>query len=447
MSNINGHLEKWPFRPITALSGNILPSEYRLYACFKRFSFALILSGNLNFSRQPIVQQQSYQNSKLRILHIFGGMNRGGAEMRTLDLMRRIDRSIFQMEFCALSGLPGILDGDIRALGGEVYYCKLRSLSFNRRFRTLLREGRYDVVHSHVHCFSGYILRLAHQCGVPLRIAHFRNTTDVQSKTIKRRIQTALMRSLIDKYATHILAVGEGAMQAAWRADWQSDSRCKVIPNGLETACFHQGLDKDELRARLNVPADAPLIIHVGRMAKPKNHIRLARILAFLLPQLPAIHVLLAGQEDTVIKQQMLERFKLCGVENRVHFLGVRDDVPKLLMISDLLLFPSLWEGLPGSVLEACAAGTPVLASHIPGIIELTKHFSNVHSMHLNEPDQRWVSRVTTLLKQKPTDTDRLTALKEFDQSDYTIDNCAAAHYFIWTGHGAKKKLIEVGRQ
>jgi glycosyltransferase involved in cell wall biosynthesis len=122
--------------------------------------------------------------------------------------------------------------------------------------------------------------------------------------------------------------------------------------------------------------------------------------------------------------------------------LGMRDDVPKMLMISDLLLFPSLWGGLPGTVLEACEAGTPVLASHIPGIIQLPKHFSKVHSMYLNEFDQRWVSRVTTLLKQKPTDADRLTALKEFEQSDYYIDNCVAAHYSVWPGHGTKNEVL-----
>jgi glycosyltransferase involved in cell wall biosynthesis len=361
-------------------------------------------------------------------------MQRGGAEMRTLDLMRRVDRDIFKMDFCSLKGLPGELDDDIRELGGEVHYCKLRSLTFNQRFRKLLRLGHYDVVHSHVHYFSGYILRLASQCGVQRRIAHFRSTSDVQSKSLKRRVQTALMRSLINKYATHILAVGEGAMQVAWREDWRNDPRCTVIPNGLDTTPFEQEVDKTALKKRLKLPIDAPVVIHVGRMAKPKNHVRLAQILALLLSQGPSIHVLLAGKEDATIKQQMLKILKSSDVEGRVHFLGVRDDVPQLLMISDLMLFPSLWEGLPGAVLEACAAGTPVLASDIPGVVELKQDFSEIYCINLKESDNHWVMKVKSLLNNKKLAEDRLMFLYKFEQSIYNIKGCMSSYCIVWAG-------------
>jgi glycosyltransferase involved in cell wall biosynthesis len=371
-------------------------------------------------------------DTPVRILHIFGCMQRGGAEMRTLDLMRRVDRDIFKMDFCSLKGLPGELDDDIRELGGEVHYCKLRSLTFNQRFRKLLRQGHYDVVHSHVHYFSGYILRLASQCGVQRRIAHFRNTTDVQSKSFKRRVQTALMRSLINKYATHILAVGEGAMQVAWREDWQKDSRCAVIPNGLDTTPFEQEVDKTALKKRLKLPIDAPVVIHVGRMAKQKNHIRLAQILALLLSQDPLIHVLLAGKEDATIKQQMLKILKSSDVEGRVHFLGVRDDVPQLLMISDLMLFPSLWEGLPGAVLEACAAGTPVLASDIPGVVELKDYFKSIYTISLEFSDDTWLEKCISILTKKILLKEKSKLLKYFCETPYYIENNVDVYSSVW---------------
>jgi glycosyltransferase involved in cell wall biosynthesis len=352
--------------------------------------------------------------------------------MRTLDLMRRVDRDIFKMDFCSLKGLPGELDDDIRELGGEVHYCKLRSLTFNQRFRKLLRQGHYDVVHSHVHYFSGYILRLASQCGVQRRIAHFRNTTDVQSKSFKRRVQTALMRSLINKYATHILAVGEGAMQVAWREDWQKDSRCAVIPNGLDTTPFEQEVDKTALKKRLKLPIDAPVVIHVGRMAKQKNHIRLAQILALLLSQDPLIHVLLAGKEDATIKQQMLKILKSSDVEGRVHFLGVRDDVPQLLMISDLMLFPSLWEGLPGAVLEACAAGTPVLASDIPGVVELIDAFPSLRTLGIISSDKEWVKLAIQLLGENMANKSRFNSLIKFKKTLYCIENAVKSYSMTW---------------
>lgn len=378
------------------------------------------------------VEKESGEEKPVRILHIFGCMNRGGAEMRTLDLMRRIDRQRFQMEFCSLLGSCGLLDDDIRELGGHIHYCKLRSLSFNRRFKKLLRDGQYDVVHSHVHYFSGYIIWLANRCGIPKRIAHFRSTTDSQSKSMKRRIQTILMRWLIDKNATHILAVGEGALRESWRTDWQKDSRCTVIHNSLDTSPFHQQVNVEEMRADLQVPPDALLLIHIGRMATPKNHLRIASIASRILMEKASAHLLLVGREDKEIKQKMASIYADANVNDRVHYLGVRDDVPQLLSISDLMLFPSLWEGLPGSVLEACAAGTPVLASDIPGVRELTGVFTDITTVSLDHGDDAWAEEAFALLSNRPTAQHRAKSLNEVERSRYHIKACVEEYERVW---------------
>src|SRR5436190_1275673 len=83
----------------------------------------------------------------INILHLFGRMDRGGAEMRTLELMRHVDRDRFRLEFCALSGEAGDLDEEIRSLGGRVHLLRLGA-SFGWKFRRLLRERRFDVVQS-----------------------------------------------------------------------------------------------------------------------------------------------------------------------------------------------------------------------------------------------------------------------------------------------------------
>ena len=96
----------------------------------------------------------------IRILHIFGRMERGGAEMRTIDLMRYIDRNRYQLHFCSLSGKEGDLDKEIKELGGQIHYLRL-SPSFPFRFISFLKKYQFGVVHSHVHMFSGFILLLA----------------------------------------------------------------------------------------------------------------------------------------------------------------------------------------------------------------------------------------------------------------------------------------------
>ncbi len=376
--------------------------------------------------------QQYEQNKTRRILHIFGCMNRGGAEMRTLDLMRRIDRERFHFDFCSLSGEKGILDSEIRELGGEVHYCKLRSLSFNRRFCKLLRAERYDIVHSHVHYFSGYILRLAHKCAVPGRIAHFRNTIDVQEKTFRRKLQTALMRFLIDRHATSILAVGKGAMETAWRPDWTNDPRCMVIPNGLDIDPFKEDVHSDQIKQEIGLPVNCKLLIHVGRMAVQKNHVRLAEILAEILAEDNNVYALLVGKQNKAMKAVIVEKLKQKAVLDRVIFTGVRNDVPRLLKFSDILLFPSLWEGLPGVVLEACAAGTPVLASDIPGIRELADAFASVQLMSLKQDNADWCHAVQNILKKDITIKERREALGQFNSTPYSINHALSMYEAVF---------------
>lgn len=118
-----------------------------------------------------------------KVLHIFGRMSYGGAEKRTLDLMRHIDRKRYHFHFCVLSGQSGELDKEIQHLGGSIHYIAL-SLAFPFKFLQLLRREQYDVVHSHIHYSSGLILWLSALANVPIRIAHFRNTSDGKPDTL-----------------------------------------------------------------------------------------------------------------------------------------------------------------------------------------------------------------------------------------------------------------------
>jgi hypothetical protein len=172
----------------------------------------------------------------LRVLHVFGRLLRGGAELRTVELAESFGDGTVRSDFVVLSGLDGTLDARVRAAGGAVIKCPL-DLRFPMSFWRLLRRGRYHVVHSHVHYFSGVILALARGAGVPGRIAHFRTAVaDDRDGTPLRRAQLAVCRSLIQAHATDIIAVGEGAMERAWTRDWQGDSRCRVIYNGIPGA-------------------------------------------------------------------------------------------------------------------------------------------------------------------------------------------------------------------
>ena len=186
----------------------------------------------------------------VRVVHVVGRMQPGGVEMRLLERDATLRPPEFLVDVCALSGLSGSLDGEVRARGGAVFPLRLGP-SFPGRFVRLLRERRYNVVHSHVRFLSGVILALAARADVPMRIAHFHSIGYGEHSTLLRRAQREALRWLIDRYATDIVACSEGIMSANWRPDWHRESRCRVLYNGVDPGRLERAADAIGVRAEL----------------------------------------------------------------------------------------------------------------------------------------------------------------------------------------------------
>ncbi len=332
-------------------------------------------------------------------------MDRGGAEMRTIDLMRQDALRSFEFHFATLGVGAGSLDETIRELNGHVHSCPLTG-TFPRRFRRLLRDHDYDVVHSHVHYFSGYTLRLAAKEGVSTRIAHFRSTGDGQSSTWRRRIQRFVMTRWIDRYATNIVAVSTGVMDSAWHSNWRDDPRCRVVYSGLDLNPFTVPVDRAAVRREFNVPRDAILIIHVGSLSTWKNQQRLLHIFARLHQTVPESRLLLVGRDGDGSRRRIEETISALKLQHAVTVAGERQDIVRLLKAADLMIFPSLREGLPGAIVEACAAGTPVVAAEIPGAREIASAFPTVLCVPLEADDSEWIATARRLLEAPPARND-----------------------------------------
>ncbi|MBI4748166.1 MAG: glycosyltransferase [Acidobacteria bacterium] len=380
-------------------------------------------------SPDPVISEKV---TPIRILHVFGQMNRGGAEMRTVELLKSLNPSEFEFHFATLSGLPGDLDEEISSLGGVVHPIRL-SAQFPLQFYRLMKAVQCQVVHSHVHYFSGAVLFIARLARVPIRIAHFRSVSDGRIPTLSRRIQTAVMSWLIDCFATNILAVCQGAMDASWK-QWQSDNRCEVVYNGLDTSRFQGPSDRQGVCREFGLDPESPFFIHVGRMDPAKNHVRLMTIFHQVLHRLPAARLVLVGRTTPDIQLQVNQLAETLGIADRLVFAGVRTDVPRLLKAADLMIFPSRWEGLPGAVLEACVAGTPVVASNLPGVKEIASEIGLVWEVSLDESDAQWADRVMDLFYQSQSTRSRVASMTKFEQSHFSISACLQELYTIWRG-------------
>src|SRR3954453_21935810 len=135
-------------------------------------------SGDHAAQRMPRRQSVTSQEQPIRILHVVGAMNRGGVETWLMHVLRHIDRHRFVMDFLTQSTNPGQFDEEIRDLGSRVLYClnPHRPWLYAAGMRRVLAANQpYQIIHSHLHHYSGFVLRLAKRAGVPGRIAHSHN--------------------------------------------------------------------------------------------------------------------------------------------------------------------------------------------------------------------------------------------------------------------------------
>lgn len=364
----------------------------------------------------------------MRVLSLFRNLSHGGAEMRTLDRQRTPELADFDHHIACFTNEPGPLDGAFEALGVTLHRCAL-DRGFAPRFHRLLRRLRPDVVHANQQWPSAVFLAQAHAAGVPGRVAQFHASNDLVEETPARHWRNRFLRRLMRQEATAITGVSEGVLDALWRPDWRSDPRFSVEYLGIDLARFDAAPDRAGVRAELGLPADTPLVLHVGNMAPPKNHPGLGRIFAHLAQQHPTVALATVGRRDPAFEQPMRAPCREAGVEDRLKVLGPRDDVARLLRAADAFLFPSVNEGLPTVVLEARAAGLPVVATDLTGTLEIGRVLPRVTCLSLDAPAQAWTD---ALLAALDGPLDDLSAGNPLADSPFENRRSAAAHAALW---------------
>jgi glycosyltransferase involved in cell wall biosynthesis len=360
----------------------------------------------------------------VRVLNGLGSMNPGGVETWLMHVLRNIDRERFHLDFCTFGDQPGLYAAEVEKLGSKVLRCPkgVNLWSFRHRFRRILREGRYDVVHSHVHLFSGALLRWAKAEGVPVRIAHSHNTRDGRPNTSVRHLYRKVMRSWINRYATHGLAASMPAARELFGEDWQSDSRFRVLYCGIDLKPFQLRVSREEIRTELGIPLEALVVGHVGRFDAQKNHRFILDIAGEILKRRAGTHFLLVG--DGPLRYEVTMRARTMGFSDRMHFVGLRTDIPRLMLgAMDLFIFPSCYEGLGLVLLEAQAAGLHCFVSDgVPNEIAIST--GSVDFLALSEGASYWASNVIQWLDEPRTCA--ASAIGLMSQSQFEISRSLA---------------------
>ncbi|SEO25256.1 Glycosyltransferase involved in cell wall bisynthesis [Amphibacillus marinus] len=303
----------------------------------------------------------------IRVLHVFGRLDAGGAESRTMDIYREINREHIQFDFVIHTQDDCFYSNEIKEMGGKIYkFPRFKGYNYKEYceiWDSFLNNHRYyKIIHGHQTSVAFIYLKIAKKKNIPVRIAHARNSN-------KDRIIKKITAKLSRLYATDLFAVSKLAAHSEFG---KNIADVKIIPNAISAEKFRFNMgNRVKIREKLDIETKTAFI-HVGRFHPQKNHHMLLNIFKELLQKNSEIMLFLVGEGP--LENEMKEKVKFLNLNDNVVFLGIRDDVPELLQGMDALIFPSLFEGFPGVVLEAQAAGLSCFISNtITNEVELTQ--------------------------------------------------------------------------
>lgn len=312
----------------------------------------------------------------VRVLHVLGNTNLGGAESRIMDLYRHTDRNRVQFDFLVHSGEEGFFEKEIRELGGRIFRVPRFRIYNYFSYRKALKEffqkhHEFALVQGHMTSTAAIYLPIAKKAGVKKTAAHARSAG--VDKGLKGTMTRFLRRNLADK-ADYLFTCSELAGISVYGEKAVQEGKTIFIPNAIDCAGFTFDPEKrKKMREELGL-TDAIIIGHVGRFHYAKNHEYLLRVFAELCRMSAGAggstaetgadqkyHLILLGEGPLMEDTRKLAE-ELC-VADRVHFLGNHKNIADYYQAMDYFVYPSRYEGMPGTIVEAQASGLPCLMS------------------------------------------------------------------------------------
>lgn len=309
----------------------------------------------------------------IRVLQMIGSLNIGGSQAMIMNIYRKINKRKVQFDFIVDHGTELYYADEIKKLGGKIFIFPTFKGSnilnvvqyWNRFFR---EHPEYKVLHSHVRSYASLYIPIAKKYGLKT-IIHSHSTSNGKgiASIIKKILQFPLRYQ-----ADYLIACSNGAGQWLYGTRACKNNNFMFIPNAINTEkYFFSEQISTSYRKKMNLE-NRFVIGHVGRFHEAKNHMFLLDVFAEVYKKRSDAVLLLIGDGD--LRERIKDKVHSLKLDNHVILAGSRDDVPQLMQAMDLFVFPSLWEGLPVTVVEAQAAGLPCLISdNITTDVDLSK--------------------------------------------------------------------------
>lgn len=299
-----------------------------------------------------------------RILCIVGSMNAGGAETFLMKIYRAIDKKLYQMDFCVGSSEKAFYDNEIINKGGKIIHITKKSKNPIKSFMQIkktVKQGNYKtVIRISQHSMSVLDLLAAKFGGAKKLIFRSSNSNSCGSKL--NQLIHIIFKPLAIIIPNVKIAPSDKAAIHMFGKKQLKKGRVLILKNGLNVNDYKFNQDiRLNKREELGIKNDEFIIGHVGRMTIQKNH----RFLIDIFEEYSKINkkakLVLIGNGE--LKESILEYIKNKKIENQVLILGIRSDTNKLYQAMDCFVFPSLYEGMPNTVIEAQTSGLNCIIS------------------------------------------------------------------------------------
>lgn len=302
---------------------------------------------------------------KISVCHLLPALPAHGAEQLLLDIVRHTDRNRVNLSVCLISGL-GPLVTEFEALGIPVTFLPKRSrkdVSIAFRLAASWKKNRFDLIHTHLFTADlwGRFAGLFSQ--VPI-VSTSHTTSDPNIGPLGRWLDR-----MLDRRNNAVICVSEAVRRYRIEEAGFDPKKLHLIENGIDLDRFQKTASKEEMESRLGLPSGRRWAVIVGRLVSLKGHRFLIDALSLLVKDIPDLGLLIVGdgEEEKELKKLVDEK----GLMERIFFLGLRRDIADILGMSEVLVLPSSREGLPIVLLEAMAAGLPVVVTPVGGIPEV----------------------------------------------------------------------------
>lgn len=337
---------------------------------------------------------------KKKVLIVTSPLRVGGFDVVATSLQMHLDRERFECTYYIVSEEVGPLEPMVINSGAKVIHRpdSVKGYLANYKYlKKVMREGKYDIVHSHLMFFSGLVMLAARSEGVSVRVPHGHMTDPcIEDRSFLQRrmfdVYRIFMTALLDSCSTALVACGPEA-GAYLYGKRTFEKRGIILNNGIDLSKYKFD-PAMRVKKRHELGIENKLVVgHVGRLNYIKNHKFLLDVFAELKKINADAVLLIVGEGEE--KEAIEEKARRLGIENSVILTGVRDDVYDLLQAMDVFVFPSLKEGLPVTLIEAQATKLSCLISDT--VSEYARQNSNVEYISLSDSAAEWAQKAQKL--------------------------------------------------